>query len=78
LKNAVALLGLELADAIAMASANPAAFLGLDHELGAIAPGHRASLVLLDDQLRVVETWIDGIATGSLPSVREAHGIQSR
>ena len=36
---------------------------GLGHELGRIAPGYRASLVLLDDQLAVVETWIDGVAS---------------
>lgn len=59
-RNAVAMLGLDLADAMMMASANPAAFLGLDHEFGRIAPGYRASLVLLNEQLQVVETWIDG------------------
>lgn len=64
-RNAVSMLGLDLADAIAMASANPAAFLGLDHELGRIAPGFRASLALLDDDLEVVESWIDGIRRGS-------------
>jgi N-acetylglucosamine-6-phosphate deacetylase len=43
-----------------MASLNPAAFLRLDHELGRIAPGYRASLVLLDEALHVRQTWIDG------------------
>ena len=60
-RNAVTMLGLDLADAAMMASANPATFLGVDHELGRIAPGMRASLVLLNDQLQVVETWIDGV-----------------
>jgi N-acetylglucosamine-6-phosphate deacetylase len=59
-RNAVSTLGLDLADAVAMASGNPAAFLGADHELGRIAPGYRASMVLLDDRLHVAETWIDG------------------
>jgi N-acetylglucosamine-6-phosphate deacetylase len=59
-RNAVAMLGLDIADAAAMASANPAAFLGLDHELGRIAPGYRASLTLLDDDLAAAATWIDG------------------
>jgi N-acetylglucosamine-6-phosphate deacetylase len=59
-RNAVSMLGLDVADAIAMASTNPAAFLGLDHELGKIEPGYRASLVLLDDTLHAVGTWIDG------------------
>jgi N-acetylglucosamine-6-phosphate deacetylase len=43
-----------------MASLNPAAFLRLDHELGRIAPGYRASLVLLDGSLQVRQTWVDG------------------
>jgi N-acetylglucosamine-6-phosphate deacetylase len=65
-RNAVEMLGLDLADALAMASANPAAFLGLDDRLGRIAPGYRADLVLLDDGLNVAENWIGGVSTGSL------------
>ncbi|MGZ2411093.1 N-acetylglucosamine-6-phosphate deacetylase [Sphingomonas sp. F9_3S_D5_B_2] len=60
-RNAVGMLGVDLADAIAMASTNPAAFIRLDHELGRIALGHRASFVILDDELQVAETWIDGV-----------------
>ena len=59
-RNAVSLLGLDLADASRMASRNPAEFLGLDHELGRIALGCFADLVLLDDDLHVLETWIHG------------------
>ena len=59
--NAVTMLGLDITQAAAMASTNPAAFLRLDHELGRIAPGYRASLTLLDDDLRVTQTWIDGV-----------------
>jgi N-acetylglucosamine-6-phosphate deacetylase len=61
-RNAVHMLGLDLTDALRMASAYPAAFLKLDHELGRLAPGYRANLVLLDDQLEVRQTWIDGRA----------------
>ena len=43
-----------------MASLHPATFLKLDHELGRIAPGYRANLVLLDDDVTVRRTWIDG------------------
>jgi N-acetylglucosamine-6-phosphate deacetylase len=57
--NAVKLLDVDLARAARMASANPAAFLGLG-DLGRIEPGYRASLVLADDRLNVLETWIDG------------------
>lgn len=59
-RNAVELTGLDLADAAAMASTNPAAFLGLGDELGRIAPGYRADLTLLDAGLRAQRTWIAG------------------
>jgi N-acetylglucosamine-6-phosphate deacetylase len=62
-RNAVSLLGLEIAEAARMASEYPAAFLGLDGELGRIAPGYRANLVLLDDELQVKRTWIEGSAS---------------
>jgi len=61
-RNAVQRLGIGLPAALRMASLNPAAFLKLDHELGRIAPGFRASLVLLDDSLQVRQTWIDGVS----------------
>jgi N-acetylglucosamine-6-phosphate deacetylase len=61
-RNAVAMLDLSLADASRMASRNPADFLGLDHELGRIAQGCLADLVLLDDDLCVQDTWIRGQA----------------
>jgi N-acetylglucosamine-6-phosphate deacetylase len=53
-------LGVTLEDALRMASLNPAAFLRRDLELGRIKPGYLASLVHLDDDLHVLETWIDG------------------
>lgn len=58
-RNTVAL-GIALDEACRMASAYPAAFLGLDHELGRIAPGYRADLVVLDDNLQVRDSWIAG------------------
>ncbi|WP_426425079.1 N-acetylglucosamine-6-phosphate deacetylase [Bradyrhizobium genosp. A] len=57
---AVNVVRLPLADALAMASRVPATFLRHDTELGRIAPGYLASLVHLDDELRVLETWIEG------------------
>jgi N-acetylglucosamine-6-phosphate deacetylase len=59
-RNAVTLLGLDIVEAARMASTYPAEFLGLGHELGRIAPGYRANLVLMDDELRVRNTWIEG------------------
>ena len=62
-RNAVHLLGLSVAEAARMASEYPAAFLGLDQELGRIAPGFRANLVLLDGELQVRRTWIEGVSS---------------
>jgi N-acetylglucosamine-6-phosphate deacetylase len=81
-RNAVAMLDLELPDAVNMATRHPAAFLKLDHEIGRIATGLRADLVLMDDDLRVLETWIGGVgASGEAPAVldgprlgRPSHG----
>src|SRR5262249_55964131 len=56
-RNAVRLLELDIAEAIAMASAAPAAFLGMSHRMGRIAPGLAADLVWLDDELAVRDTW---------------------
>jgi N-acetylglucosamine-6-phosphate deacetylase len=61
-RNTVRRLGLSLRDALRMASLIPARFLRLDHELGRIVTGFKASLVLLDDDLTVRQTWIDGAA----------------
>ena len=53
-------LGVSLEDALRMASLNPATLLRRDHELGRIKSGYLANLVHLSDDLRVLETWIDG------------------
>lgn len=59
-RNAMDLLGLPLEHAVAMASAHPASFLGLDAERGRIAPGYRADLVVADDRMNVQQAWIGG------------------
>lgn len=61
-RNAVAMMHLDLAEASRMASATPAAFLGLGASHGRIAPGCRADLVLLDAALAVRRCWIGGVA----------------
>lgn len=59
-RNAVAMLRVAPARALAMASAHPAAFLRLEREIGTLAPGGRADLVALDADLQVQHTWIGG------------------
>lgn len=53
-------LGVEPAAALAMASAHPAAFLGLAGSHGCLAPGARADMVWLDEGFGVRGTWIGG------------------
>jgi N-acetylglucosamine-6-phosphate deacetylase len=59
-RNAMRLLHLPLYEAVRMASLHPAEFLGMAHDTGLIRAGYRANLVLADDELTVLETWIDG------------------
>jgi len=58
-RNAVRMLDVPLDAALRMASANPADFLAL-RDVGRIAPGQRANLALLDAELCVLRTWING------------------
>lgn len=71
-RNAVRMLGTDLATASVMASGAPASFLGLDQETGRIAPGLSADLVLLDDDLKVLETWIAGESASATRERRSA------
>ena len=66
-RNTVDWLDVSLEEAARMASTYPAEWIGLGDRLGRIAPGHRADLVLLDDGLQVVETWIDGASVRHAP-----------
>ena len=59
-RNAVAMLGVSLPQAVRMATQIPAEFLGVAAEYGRIAAEQRANLVLADDALNVRETRIDG------------------
>jgi N-acetylglucosamine-6-phosphate deacetylase len=71
-RHAVALLEVSLADALIMASRTPAAFLGLDSELGRIAPGYRADLVAFTKDYEVLGTWIGGVGSMAEASRTEA------
>jgi len=59
-RNARRMLGLDLEQALRMASLYPAEFLGIANEVGRIAPGYRANLAVLDEDMRVKSVWVDG------------------
>lgn len=59
-RNAVALMGVNVEAALRMASLTPARFLHLDHRLGRIQAGWQADIVLLDSNLMVAGTWVAG------------------
>jgi N-acetylglucosamine-6-phosphate deacetylase len=59
-RNAVATLGVDLAEALRMASQYPAAFIGLERTHGRIESNYAADLVVLDERGVVAETWIAG------------------
>ena len=60
-RNLVEMVGLPLAEASRMASAYPAAWLGLERTHGRLVAGQHADFAVLDDKLSVTETWISGV-----------------
>ena len=60
-KNIQAFAGISQPHALQMASLHPSKVLGLDNQLGKIAPGYRASFTILDSQQHAVSTMIDGV-----------------
>ncbi len=65
LRRAVVEVGLPIQTAVRAAATAPATLLGLAGDRGAIAPGLRADLVVLDDELRVSSVISGGVATRS-------------
>ena len=61
-RNTVELLGVPLEEAVRMASTYPADFLGLEATHGRVEAGFRADFTVVDQDLRVAETWIGGTA----------------
>jgi N-acetylglucosamine-6-phosphate deacetylase len=59
-RNAMAAADLSLAEALRMASYNPARVIGMEKKKGSLEPGKDADIVLLDDELKVVLTMVGG------------------
>jgi N-acetylglucosamine-6-phosphate deacetylase len=60
MRNCMSMMHVDLSAACQMASLTPARFLGLGADYGRLAPGYRADLVHLNDDLHVQATWIMG------------------
>jgi N-acetylglucosamine-6-phosphate deacetylase len=74
-RNCVRLLDLTLPAALRLASAAPAAFLGLADRLGRLAPGCRADIVALDPaDVGVLATWVAGAADDAGPVAKASAG----
>ncbi len=52
--------GIPIEDAVLSATLAPAKVIGMDSEIGSIAPGKRADLVLLDEELQVKAVFVEG------------------
>jgi N-acetylglucosamine-6-phosphate deacetylase len=60
-------LGLDLSEALRMASLYPAEAIGLDR-YGRLCKGARADFVALSPALEIGDVWIGGLPAGSLPA----------
>ncbi len=56
-------LGLDLVDALTMATATPARLLKIENKFGRLKQGFRADLVHLGDDLSLKGVWVGGVAT---------------
>jgi N-acetylglucosamine-6-phosphate deacetylase len=54
--------GVDLPTAVRMASLTPAKILGLDAEVGSLAPGKRMDVLLLDENLNIATVYVGGEA----------------
>jgi N-acetylglucosamine-6-phosphate deacetylase len=72
-RNCVRLLGLSLAQALRLATANPAAFLNV--KVGRLAPGRRADMIALDPaNIAVRQVWVAGVLHSPESDARCASG----
>ncbi|MCL1051254.1 N-acetylglucosamine-6-phosphate deacetylase [Shewanella abyssi] len=58
--NTVSMLGLSIDEALRMASIYPAEFLGISNQFGTLAVGKCADMVVMNDQLKVQQTFMAG------------------
>ncbi|WP_431212736.1 amidohydrolase family protein [Puia sp. P3] len=59
-RNGVEKAGIPLPEALRMASLYPAGLMGIENRFGCIQPGSQADFVLLDDQLNLLQVFVEG------------------
>ncbi len=59
-KNTVMMVGLDMEEALRMASLYPATYMGVDDRLGSIAKGLQADIIHIRDDFTISTTWING------------------
>ncbi len=59
-QNLMKFTGCTLADAVRCATVNPARMVGIDDQVGSIAPGKRADLIAVDAQNKLCRIWQEG------------------
>ena len=52
--------GVDICQSFRFASLNPARAVGLDADVGSIAVGKKANLVLVDDEMLLSGVWMEG------------------
>ena len=53
--------GIGIREAFLLAARNPGRVIGMDHEIGTIAPGKKANLVFTDEHITVKNVMLEGI-----------------
>ncbi|ALI99123.1 N-acetylglucosamine-6-phosphate deacetylase [Rufibacter tibetensis] len=60
-QNTVNMVGLEVDEAIRMATLYPAQVLKLEHKVGQLVPGAAANIVVMDQELQLQQVWVEGV-----------------
>lgn len=60
-RNMVKLVGLNIVDAVRLATFNPARMQKLDHLFGTLAEGMKADLIVFDEEINILLTMVDGV-----------------
>ncbi|MEI6602418.1 MAG: N-acetylglucosamine-6-phosphate deacetylase [Clostridia bacterium] len=63
-RNMVQQVGIPILQAVQMMTRNPAKVLGMEHRIGSIIKGQMADLVLFDEDINIMKTYVEGAEQG--------------